>query len=180
MLSWPLAIMDFDVSSAGPRGVEAARWLREDLSTRQSRSRDQCSYSWHRITVNWSELQWCQSPLPPEPCLGTSHSRHGMYSSPSPSLPCLHPTDKQSNNSLSVLHLPCQQQESRSRMWIDSTPRHTIGHPHCPLRLLAEFLPLAPAQKQVQFDLSEDLGEALSLPTDLANFLGEDSTDEWD
>ena len=43
---------------------------------------------------------------------------------------------------------------------------HTLGCPHLPLMPVAECLPLALAQKQVQFDLAEDLGEAPSLPID--------------
>ena len=34
-------------------------------------------------------------------------------------------------------------------------------------------------QKQVHFDLANDLGEMLSLTTNLVSFLGEDITDEW-
>ena len=45
-------------------------------------------------------------------------------------------------------------------------------------RLVAECLPLALMQKQVRFDLANDLDNAPSLPMDLANFLGEDITHE--
>ena len=43
---------------------------------------------------------------------------------------------------------------------------------------MAECPPLGPVQKQVQFNLADDLGDAPSVPMDLANFLGENATDE--
>ena len=43
---------------------------------------------------------------------------------------------------------------------------------------MTECPPLGPVQKQVQCDLTNDLGDAPSLPKDLANFLGENATDE--
>ena len=51
--------------------------------------------------------------------------------------------------------------------------------PYSPLRLVAEYPPLGPTQKHVCFDLANDLGNAPSLPMDLASFLAEDITDEW-
>ena len=63
-------------------------------------------------------------------------------------------------------------------MQIGGTPIQAIRHPHSPPRLVAEYLPLAPLQKQVCFDLANDLGNASSLPTDLANLLGEDVSNE--
>ena len=55
---------------------------------------------------------------------------------------------------------------------------HTVECPHSLLRPVAECLPLATGQKWVQFYLAKDLGKVLSLPTDLANILGEDFTNE--
>ena len=137
--SWTLS------SSAWPRGAEAGKWLREDSSTRQSRSWDWPSHSWHRSTLHQSELQWHQSPLPPEPCFGTFPSRCSRYSSP-PSPPCLHPTDEWLNCSLSNLHLHPWEQKSRSRMWKGGTPMHAEGCPSLQ-RPVAECPPLDPVQK---------------------------------
>ena len=47
------------------------------------------------------------------------------------------------------------------------------GHPHSLPRPVAECPPLGLAQKQVQFDLTDDLGNAPPLPMVLASFLGE-------
>ena len=55
---------------------------------------------------------------------------------------------------------------------------HAAGCPHSPLRPIAECPPLALVQKQVHFDLADNLGNTPSLPMDLVNFLEEDSTDE--
>ena len=55
---------------------------------------------------------------------------------------------------------------------------HAKGHPP-PQRPAAECSPLGPVQKQVWFDLANDLGDVPSLPTHLANFLGENTADEW-
>ena len=132
-----------------------------------------------RSTLHRSESWWHQSPWPTEPNSGTSPSRPGRHCLPSPSPLHPHPTDKWLNCSLSDLHLQPQQWESRRRTWIGSAPMHTIACPHSPLRLVAECPPLVLAQKQVWFDLANDLGDALSLPTDLINFLGEDITDDW-
>ena len=52
------------------------------------------------------------------------------------------------------------------------------GQPPSLQRPVAECPPLGLVQKQVQFDLANDLGDAPSLPMDLANFLGENATDE--
>ena len=41
---------------------------------------------------------------------------------------------------------------------------HAAGYPHSLPRPGAECLPLGPAQKNVWFDLTNDLGDALSLP----------------
>ena len=38
--------------------------------------------------------------------------------------------------------------------------------------------PLAPVQKQVQFNMGDDLGESPSLPLGLVHFLGENAADE--
>ena len=46
-------------------------------------------------------------------------------------------------------------------------------------RPMVECLPLDPVLQQVQFNLSKDLGEAPSLPMELANFLGGNATEEW-
>ena len=58
-------------STAGPRGAEAAKWLREASSTGQSRSSDQHSCSQHRSTLHQSELWWHWGPLSSELCSGT-------------------------------------------------------------------------------------------------------------
>ena len=86
----------------------------------------------------------------------------------------MHPplVDEQLNHCLSDLHLHTQQQESRSQMWTGSSPTYAKGCPPSPQTPVAEFPPLAPVQKQVWFNLGDDLGEAPSLPTDLAHFLG--------
>ena len=55
---------------------------------------------------------------------------------------------------------------------------HAKGCPPSLHTPVAECPPLAPVQKQVQFDLGNDLGEAPSLPTALANFLGGNAADE--
>ena len=55
---------------------------------------------------------------------------------------------------------------------------HATGCPHSLSRPVSQCLPLGQVQKQVHFDLANDLGNAPSLPTDLASFLGEDVTDE--
>ena len=64
-------------------------------------------------------------------------------------------------------------------MWIGGAPTHAEGCPHSPQRPVAECLPLCLVQKQVQFDMAHDLGDAPSLPTDLTNFSGENVTDGW-
>ena len=56
---------------------------------------------------------------------------------------------------------------------------HAEGCLPSPQKPVAECPPLGPLQKQVQFNLGNDLGEAPSLPTDLANFLGGNDADEW-
>ena len=43
---------------------------------------------------------------------------------------------------------------------------------------VAEYPPLSPVQKQVWFNLGNDLGEAPSLLMDLANFLGGNAANE--
>ena len=91
-----------------------------------------------------------------------------MHMSPSPSPPHSHPMDEWLNYSLSDLYLHPQQQESRSQMWTGGAPTHTEGSPPIQ-RPVAECLSLDPVPRQVQFNLDEDLGEAPSLPTDLAN-----------
>ena len=128
--------------SARPRGVEVATWLKEDSSTRQSRSRGQCSHSRHRSTCHRTESWWHQSPLLPGPHSGTSPSRPGRYSLPSPSPLHPHHADEQLNHSLSDLHLHPQQWESRSRTQIGGTPMHTAGHPCSLPRPVAECQPL--------------------------------------
>ena len=101
------------------------------------------------------------------------------YTSPSPNPLWPHPTDKWLNCSLSELHLYPHQWESRSRTWMGGTSTHTTGHPHSLPRPVAECPPLGPAQKQPQFYLTDDLGNAPSQPTELVSFLGEDITNEW-
>ena len=64
-------------------------------------------------------------------------------------------------------------------MQIGGTPAHATGCPNSPPRPVAECLPLGQVQKQVQFDMTDDLSNAPSLPMDLASFLGENVTDEW-
>ena len=51
---------------------------------------------------------------------------------------------------------------------------HTAGCPHSSPRPVKECLPLGLAQEQVWFDLTVDLGDTPSLPTDLDSFLGGD------
>ena len=63
-------------------------------------------------------------------------------------------------------------------MWRGSIPRHTKGCPPTTQTSVAEYPPLDPVQKQVQFNLGNDLSEAPSLPMDLANFLGGNAADE--
>ena len=45
------------------------------------------------------------------------------------------------------------QQESRSQIWRGGTPMHTEGCPPSPHTPVTECPPLAPVQKQVQFNL---------------------------
>ena len=61
-------------------------------------------------------------------------------------------------------------------MWIGGTPMHAKGFSHSLLRPVADCPVLGPVQKQVSFDLADDLGDSPSLPMDLASFLGEDVT----
>ena len=89
-----------------------------------------------------------------------------------------HPMDEWLNCSLSDLHLHPQQWESRSWMWTWGAPSHTKGCPPTQ-RTVAECLPLDLVPRQVQFNLGKDLDEAPSLPTELANFLGGNTTKEW-
>ena len=56
---------------------------------------------------------------------------------------------------------------------------HTEGHPPSLQTPVAEYPPFSPLQKQAQFNLGDNLGEAPSLPTDLANFLGGNAGNEW-
>ena len=150
--------------SAGPRGAEVAKQLKEDSSTRQSRCRGPFCCSRSRSTLHKSELQWCYQIH----ILGLPYQTQKVPSPlPSPSTPTL--CKELLNCSLSDLHHQPWQWKSRSRMQIGGAPTHTIGHPHSPPRLVAECLPLAPAQKQVMFGLADDLGNASSLPMDLAN-----------
>ena len=60
----------------------------------------------------------------------------------------------------------------------DSAPMHTTGCPHSLPESATEFLPQGLTRKQVCFNLTEDLGDTLPSPADLAHFLGDD-TDEW-
>ena len=63
-------------------------------------------------------------------------------------------------------------------MWIGGAPMNATGCPHSLLRQVVEFQPLGPAQKQVWFDLVNDLGDALSPLMHLSSCLGEDITDK--
>ena len=56
---------------------------------------------------------------------------------------------------------------------------HAEGYPLSLQRPVAECPPLGLVQRQVCFDLASDLGDAPSLPMDLANFIGKKPTDEW-
>ena len=60
----------------------------------------------------------------------------------------------------------------------DSTLMHTTGCPHFPQGSSTECSPQGPARKQICFNLTDDLGDALPLPADLVSFLG-DAADEW-
>ena len=55
---------------------------------------------------------------------------------------------------------------------------HTTGHPHSLPSPVTVCPPLSLPQKKVQFYLTKDLGNAPSLPTELASFLGEDIIDK--
>ena len=125
-----------------------------------------------------NELQWCWGPSPLESCIETSSIRPIRHSSPSPSPLCCHPVNEQLNCSLSDLHLHPQQQESMSQMQRGSTPMHAEGCPPSLHTPMAECPPLSLVQKQVWFNLGDDLGEAPSLPTDVANFVGGNASDE--
>ena len=93
-------------------------------------------------------------------------SRPSRYSLPSPSPPYNHTLQmSELNCSLRDLHLHPQQWESRSRMQIGGTPMHAAGYPLSLPRPVAECLPFGLVQKQVCFDLADDLGEIPSLPT---------------
>ena len=163
--SWAWSLLD------ETRRKEMAKQLWESSSNRWSRSWSWCSQSRLRSSCHQSESQQCWNPLAWE-----VHSGRYILPSPSPLHP--HPTDKQLNSFLSKLYLHPWQWESRSRTQMGGTSTHATGCPHFQPRPVAECLPLGPAQKQVWFDLIDDLGNAPSLPTDLATFLGEDITDE--
>ena len=121
---------------------------------------DWCFHSRSRSSHHWSQSHsW-----------GTHSGRH---ISPSPSPPHTHPAGEWISHSLSDLNLYPQWQ-SRSR----TCKTHTAIHPCSLLRLVVRCPPLGPAQKQVQFNLTDDLGEAPSLLMGLANFLEEDIADE--
>ena len=55
---------------------------------------------------------------------------------------------------------------------------HAKGYPPSLQKPVAECPPLGLVQKQVWFNLGNDLGEAPSLPLDLANFLGGNTTNK--
>ena len=164
---------------AGPRGVNVDKCLREESSTRQSRSRGWHSHSRGRSSHHRNESWWHQSSPSPEPHSWDfpQQTWEVLLTIPKPSVPT---PCRWAGKLLLMWSPPCpQQQESRSRTWIGSTPTHTTGHPHSLLRPVAECLPLGLVQRQVCFDLANDLGNASSLLPDLASFLGEDVTDEW-
>ena len=69
------------------------------------------------------------------------------------------------------------QVEGVSRTWPESALMHAATCPHSLPGSTTECLPQGHTRKQVCFDLTEDLGSALLLPTDLAHFLG-DTTDK--
>ena len=57
---------------------------------------------------------------------------------------------------------------------------HTKGHSPLPLEHMDECPPEDPMKKQVGFHVDEDLGDDLTLPKDLTNFLEGDTAEEWD
>ena len=61
----------------------------------------------------------------------------------------------------------------------EKTPTHTKVLPPSLQKPVTESPPLGPLQKQVQFNLADDLGRSPLLPMDLANFLGGNTTNEW-
>ena len=101
-----------------------------------------------------------------------------QLTSPSPSPPHPHTKEEQLNHSLSDPHFHLLQWESRSRTQKGDTPMHATGCSHSLPRPVAECPPLGLVQKQVQFDLTDDLDDALWLAMDLASFLGEEVIDE--
>ena len=127
---------------------------------------------------SWEKVAMVSKFLTPRSMFWDFPSRSGKYSYPSPSPAWSHPADDQLNHSLSDLHLHPQQLESRSRMWRGGALMPAKGWPPSLQRPVAECPPLGLVQKWVLFDLTNDLGDAPSLPTDLANFLGENITNE--
>ena len=90
--------------------------------------------------------------------------------------------NEQLHHSVSDMHLQQPQQGAQERevklVWLGTTPTSTAGHLGSLLRSTLMCLPPDPAQRQVSFNLPDDLGNTLQLPTDMVSFLGEDATDE--
>ena len=142
--------------------VTHAKWLIEDSMMRCSQSR--CRWSCH-----WSRTQ--------------QHSKASWHASPPLRLPHLQWEDEWLHCSFSSLHLQLQQGGSQERLanlvQPEIVPTSTARHLGSLPRSTLKCFPPDPATKQVQFDLSDNLGDTPQLPADLASFLEEDITNKW-
>ena len=133
--------------------------------------------------------QQLQSPAKRGPILGEVHSRTPSRNpsrcvSPLLSSPYPQHRDECLHHSFSGLYLQPHQQEPLEEgvdlNWPETALVYTMGHSCSTQESTVECLPRSPMQKQVQFDLADDLDDAPQLCTDLAGFLTlpEDATNE--